>query len=311
MQHATMIKNIVQKQVLLKECEKKCVKSTKKYSTKCANITLPFIRFFYDKNKKNSDFNFNGSTSLWKENVYNMEVDVSCNKKAGCIAKKVLMFLGLIPTVRRKDRDIYITVNYRNIYRKYQMYYDKLYDVPLNTNYDYSSIAHFADNYGGSSSEPTFDLKRLSDSGIKLTGQEIRPTFLDLEWLYTAYCKNKFAPTVKCEKGFPKSDGSETCVCPTGFTGKTCKDLQYQNKISCPGTVIHVGDKSGKKELNFNEKKNCTVQLIAPSEKRIRINVDTMECVNNNPCFEDDCLQIKYRPSMTNTDLCLCGTLKN
>uniref|UniRef100_A0A0N5BC87 TNFR-Cys domain-containing protein n=1 Tax=Strongyloides papillosus TaxID=174720 RepID=A0A0N5BC87_STREA len=93
------------------DCENKCLKSELKCVRECKEVTLPFIRFFYNKGKENSDFNFNGSISLNKEEVYNMEIDMNCNKKPGCIAKKVLMYLGLIPTVRRRDRDYFIKVN--------------------------------------------------------------------------------------------------------------------------------------------------------------------------------------------------------
>uniref|UniRef100_A0A0N5B5F5 Astacin domain-containing protein n=1 Tax=Strongyloides papillosus TaxID=174720 RepID=A0A0N5B5F5_STREA len=160
--------------------------------------------------------------------------------------------------------------------------------------YDYSSIAHFADSYGSNSSEPTFHLKKLTDKRVKLTGQEIRPTFLDLEWLYRAYCKNKFKPTVKCEKGFPKSDGSD-----------------YYNNRLCPYPFRGAFPLPTKQQFIFNALLNCTVEITVPNDKRIRIHVETVNCTNNNPCFEDDCLQIKYRPTMTNTALCLCGTLKN
>uniref|UniRef100_A0A0N5BDB1 CUB domain-containing protein n=1 Tax=Strongyloides papillosus TaxID=174720 RepID=A0A0N5BDB1_STREA len=191
------------------------------------------------------------------------------------------------------------------------MQYSILHNVSAHSGYDYSSIAHFANSYGSISNKPTFSLTWLSDRRVKLTGQEIRPTFLDLEWLYEAYCKNKFKPTVKCEKGFPKSDGSKKCECPTGYTGRSCKELQYYGDPKCPFQFKRARESSTKQQLNFNGNTKCTVEITAPEGKRIRIHVETINCTSNNPCFEDDCLQIKYRPSMTNTDLCLCGTLQN
>uniref|UniRef100_A0A0N5BRH7 TNFR-Cys domain-containing protein n=1 Tax=Strongyloides papillosus TaxID=174720 RepID=A0A0N5BRH7_STREA len=251
--------------------------------------------------------------SLNKEEVYNMEIDMNCNKKPGCIAKKVLMYLGLIPTVRRRDRDYYIKVNDDNIEFKYKKHYSELKNIALDfIGYDYSSIAHFGDSYGALTNTKTFIRKQLNDERVKLTGQEVRPAFLDLKWLHNTYCKGHFRSFVQCKNsGFSKSYETNRCECPTGYTGRTCEDLQYQNRKLCPGPVIYVDEDSGKQELKFKAKTNCTVRLYAPVGRRIRIHIEKTYCTNKDPCFENDCLQIKYHTDMANTGLCVCGKFEN
>uniref|UniRef100_A0A0N5C011 EGF-like domain-containing protein n=1 Tax=Strongyloides papillosus TaxID=174720 RepID=A0A0N5C011_STREA len=292
-------------------CEEKCLKPKIICERKCKVVTLPFIRFFYNRNKNNSDFYFNGSTTLHKEEVYNMEIDVSCNKKPGCIAKKVLMYLGLIPTVRREDRNVYITVNESNIKPEYIKQYSRLYTVFLHNKYDYSSIGHFSDNYGAKSDEKTYVRKWLDDSRVFLTGQEVRPVFSDLKWLHIQYCKDHFSSHVLCDNnGYAKSDGSFKCECPNGYTGDFCDELEFTGPL-CPDNLINIKDSQDKHPLAFYSKTNCSILLTAPEGKRIRINVEALNCTSKNPCFENDCLQIKYNSDMTPTGLCLCGTLQN
>uniref|UniRef100_A0A0N5C012 EGF-like domain-containing protein n=1 Tax=Strongyloides papillosus TaxID=174720 RepID=A0A0N5C012_STREA len=301
------------------DCVEKCLDPFVNCVKKCEEVTLPckddcvekcLDPFFYNRSRTDSDFYFDGSITLNKENVYNMEIDVSCNKRPGCIAKKVLMYLGLIPTVRRTDRDDYITVYDDNINSKYIHQYSKRNNGFLYTEYDYSSIGHFPDNYGAKSGKKTYVRKWLDDSRVFLTGQEIRPVFSDLKWLDIVYCKNHSTTTVKCKNnGYPKSDGSK-CECPTGYTGDTCEKLQFTGPL-CPDGLIDLKNSTKRHLLALYSKSDCTVKLTAPEGKKIRINVEAVNCTSKNPCFENDCLQIKYNSDMTLTGLCLCGTIRN
>uniref|UniRef100_A0A0N5BKX0 EGF-like domain-containing protein n=1 Tax=Strongyloides papillosus TaxID=174720 RepID=A0A0N5BKX0_STREA len=297
--------------------QRKCKKPIKKCTTSCSeislplNITPPFIRFLYDKKNETSDYYFNASATLCKEKVYDMKINDECNKKPGCVTKKVMMYLGLIPTVRRRDRNYHIFVLNDDIDPKYRMEYSILGNVSLaDIDYDFSSIAHFPDTYRALKNKRTYFRKQLNDSQVKVTGQEIGPAFTDLKWLYFAHCKNKFYSSVKCfNDAYPKSDGSNECECPTGYTGKTCEDLEFKNS-SC-SKRINITESRIKKQLNFSEIANCTVELIAPKEKQIRISVLETNCTSKNPCFEHDCLQIKYFRDMATTGLCLCGQIKS
>uniref|UniRef100_A0A0K0FEQ5 Astacin domain-containing protein n=1 Tax=Strongyloides venezuelensis TaxID=75913 RepID=A0A0K0FEQ5_STRVS len=214
------------KKICKKECSKKSKKG-KKCITKCTYVLVtkcfPFIEFSYDKNSNTKDYNFNGSVSLMRTVSFKMKINENCNKNPRCVARMRLMYLRLIPTVRRRYRDIFVSVDDTKIKNEYKKQYSKLDNVRLYVNHDFSSIAHYSQHYGESSSGTTFSIKTLQVETDALTEQEYRPAFLDLKWLYFAHCRKDLLYSIKCKNGgYPKSENSSECECSTGFSGKTC-----------------------------------------------------------------------------------------
>uniref|UniRef100_A0A0K0FDQ8 EGF-like domain-containing protein n=1 Tax=Strongyloides venezuelensis TaxID=75913 RepID=A0A0K0FDQ8_STRVS len=307
------------KKICVKECtekskKKKSKKNKKpKCTKKCEYVLVkkssPFIKFSYDKNSHIRDYNFNGSVSLMRTVAFEMKINENCNKNPGCVARMVLMYLGLIPTIRRKDRNIFVFVDNTKIMNEYKQLYSVLPNVPLYVNYDILSIAHYPQNYGASSNENTFRTIKLTLKNNALTGQEYRPAFSDLKWLYFAHCRKDLLYSIKCKNGgYPKSGNSSECECPTGFSGQTCdKPEKSDNKCHNSSIFVNFGYA---KLLKFEGKKTCNIILSSPANTSIVLTVYDLNCEKKAPCFENDCLQIKYQKDMALTGLCFCGTIK-
>uniref|UniRef100_A0A0K0FER4 EGF-like domain-containing protein n=1 Tax=Strongyloides venezuelensis TaxID=75913 RepID=A0A0K0FER4_STRVS len=280
-------------------------KCTKKCEYVLVKKSSPFIKFSYDKNSDTRDYNFNGSVSLMRTVAFEMKINKKCNQNPGCVARMVLMYLGLIPTVRRRDRDIFVSVNDTKIKNEYKQLYSVLPDVPLFVNYDFSSIAHYSQHYGEASNGTTFSLKTLHLETDALTGQEYRPAFSDLKWLYFAHCRKDLLYSIKCKNGgYPKSGSSSECECPTGFSGKTCD--KPRNDTGCVG-VSFVMKPNKTYQIDFTGIQNRTFILTSPAKTRIKIKIYKIVCQTKTPCFENGCVQIKYQKDMALTGLCFCG----
>uniref|UniRef100_A0A0K0FSY2 Astacin domain-containing protein n=1 Tax=Strongyloides venezuelensis TaxID=75913 RepID=A0A0K0FSY2_STRVS len=197
--------------------KKNCKKTCKEV---LVTKSFPFIEFSYDKDSNTKDYNFNGSVSLMRTVEFEIKINEMCNKNPGCVARKVLMYLGLIPTVRRYDRLHFVSIDYKQIKKEYIEQYNNTIDSLLYLNYDFSSIAHWSQYYGAVSNQTTFSINTLKLANDAITGQEYQPAFSDLKWLYYAHCEKDPFYSIKCNNGgYPKSESSSECECPTGFSG--------------------------------------------------------------------------------------------
>uniref|UniRef100_A0A0K0FS81 Astacin domain-containing protein n=1 Tax=Strongyloides venezuelensis TaxID=75913 RepID=A0A0K0FS81_STRVS len=299
------------KKICEKECSKKSKKGKKpKCKTKCTyelvTKSAPFIKFLYDKDSDIKNYNFNGSLDLMRTVAFEMKINEKCNKNPGCVARKVLLYLGLIPSVRRNDRDVFVLFDNNEIKTEYKGQYSKLPNVPLYVNYDFSSIAHYSQYYGARSTSPTYKLLTLEVGIDEITGQEYRPAFSDLKWLYFAHCRKDLLYSIKCKNGgYPKSENSSECECPTGFSGQTCDKIEKSDN-DCHSSKLHTSNEMTQ-SFELKGKKTCNILITSPPKTRIYVKIIDLNCETKTPCFENDCLQIKYQKDMALTGLCLCG----
>uniref|UniRef100_A0A0N5BH45 Metalloendopeptidase n=1 Tax=Strongyloides papillosus TaxID=174720 RepID=A0A0N5BH45_STREA len=272
------------------------------------NLNFPLIKFVGDLKNKINNYHFEYQTQV--SNPYEIKVEYNCNKRVGCIIKKILAFMGLFMTQRREDRDQYITVHEDNILNDYKNDYEKIinhFDL-AGTGYDYGSVMHASKFYGKNYSRgDTFNIEPVQYE--LMVGQEYGLSFNDYKILNYRYCSHMCLNTLSCKNnGFQNADGCQYCECPNGYTGRLCEELE-ESSFGCGDNKLTALSES--KELTFNGRKKCNVLINADPGKKIEIKVQDLRVPTFNPCFEKQGLEIKYRADKSLTGLCLCMVANN
>uniref|UniRef100_A0A0N5B437 Metalloendopeptidase n=1 Tax=Strongyloides papillosus TaxID=174720 RepID=A0A0N5B437_STREA len=240
---------------------------------------------------------------------YEMKIEKECNKSPGCIVKKMLLYLGLILTHRRPDRDQYIQVNTSNVNTNFLGEFNTIeYAVYDDVKYDYGSIMHIRNSYMSNNSKFVFT---IDQSGYEsMVGQEYWLSFTDIKLLNKRYCDHHCNSVgnynhISCKNGGILSSYScNSCICPNMFASDMyCSDLEPSDS-SCPKKLLNATN--DEKTLIFESKYTCNVKIEASSGKRIKINILKARLPSHYPCFERLGLEIKYRKDKTVTGLCLC-----
>ncbi|VDP07589.1 unnamed protein product [Heligmosomoides polygyrus] len=136
--------------------------------------------------------------------------------------------LGFFHTMSRHDRDEYITINTANIKPDWL---DQFTKETTRTNYNYGmtydsgSIMHYGARSASRNKQPTMvpmDVRYQETLGSPFI------SFIDLSMLNEHYnCKAKCnkETSAKCERGgFPHPRDCSKCICPGGYSGKTCTE---------------------------------------------------------------------------------------
>lgn len=152
--------------------------------------------------------------------------------------------IGLIHTMRRSDRDNYVTVHYDNTNPASRRNFDttttsgityRLYNTP----YDYSSIMHYKPKTWSRNGEVVLETKDPAYQSV--IGRASKVSFYDSMWVNRAYtCNAKCDKSKRCYNGGYVGGGNCQCICPDGFTGYHCEaPLPGYQKIiiwKCPSS---------------------------------------------------------------------------
>uniref|UniRef100_A0A0N5BIU6 Metalloendopeptidase n=1 Tax=Strongyloides papillosus TaxID=174720 RepID=A0A0N5BIU6_STREA len=210
--------------------------------------------------------------------------------------------------------------------------------------YNYGSIMHYGQrDFEISSSTPVLKSVIHSEYN-RMMGQRLHMTFNDFKQLNLAHCdkcnitgikkikektKGKTERKKKGKKkekqkekqnekknektkkdnpclngGYPNFTDCGKCICPLGYTGSMCKDLE-KGEESCGNTTFQVT----KERYNYalvGEKK-CFIFLLAAEEKKIDIIVYYSNAKSKEICTEDVSHQIKHLADKGTTGLLLCS----
>uniref|UniRef100_A0A1I7YBZ7 Metalloendopeptidase n=1 Tax=Steinernema glaseri TaxID=37863 RepID=A0A1I7YBZ7_9BILA len=151
--------------------------------------------------------------------------------------KLILRALGLFGPQRRSDRDDYISVYEDDIEPDAVRWYEKMSDLVSSTYevpYDFDSLLHFTPDLNQKTEGiPTMLAKDpLHQPGMGINfGLPSHSDYLLLNRLYR--CFDRCATSlVKCQNGgFLNPNECNECICPRGFAGRSCNELDY----SCGG----------------------------------------------------------------------------
>lgn len=172
---------------------------------------------------------------------------------------------------------------------------------------------HYPGNYF-SFSKDRITLKTLDPDYQATIGQREVPSFMDVKLVNEVYCGNVCPPNPRCERGgYANPRNCATCVCPHGFTGPTCNEIESSKNANCGGFVdlqsdqkIEISSPNFPKPYDFNQK--CTWLIRCPSEKKVNLQfIGTVDVFCNRADFTClDYVEIKNGPDFANTGPHFC-----
>ncbi|CAB3404495.1 unnamed protein product [Caenorhabditis bovis] len=231
----------------------------------------------------------------------------------GITSHEVAHALGLFHEQSRYDRDLYVKINTKKIAQR--NYYDFAKVGPSNMEtygmtYDIGSVMHYKPNEFSIDGSATII---ANDRNLQTTmGQFRGPSFLDVAKINRHYecsknCKNRLNCT---NGGYQNPRHCNMCICPTGYGGNTCEDIEESNPKKCRG-ILKAEETQRKFTINMKPKANvkelrkCNYHIQAPEGKRVLVIVDSVigNCVHG--CYEES-LELKTYEDKTVTGARFC-----
>ncbi|KAI3389848.1 hypothetical protein SNEBB_002988 [Seison nebaliae] len=159
--------------------------------------------------------------------VHDIYIGPQCS--FGSVVHEIGHIIGLVHVQSRPDRDEHVSINFNNIQGDMQYNFNKYYParVETKTAYDLNSVMHYgpyAFSYNGGRTISS----KISTLAF-LMGQRYGLSYYDRKTISEGYGCASNCGYKTCEFG-AFLDSSCKCVCPEGFTGDTCNNLQIINE---------------------------------------------------------------------------------
>ncbi|KAL3073217.1 hypothetical protein niasHT_031165 [Heterodera trifolii] len=177
----------------------------------------------------------------------------------GAIVHEIGHALGFVHEHERYDRDSFVLFHPDNVDPRYHYSFGKEttestdnYQVP----YDLGSVMHYYANAFSINGQYTL-VPRAGASYINTIGQEYGPSLSDYIVMNKHYCGLEFLPdgstinteacyvTMNCDNdGFQNPDTCTTCICPQGYIGAKCQDVDIGGYApggianTCEGNIL-------------------------------------------------------------------------
>uniref|UniRef100_A0A915HNG2 Zinc metalloproteinase n=1 Tax=Romanomermis culicivorax TaxID=13658 RepID=A0A915HNG2_ROMCU len=231
----------------------------------------------------------------------------------GCVYKGIAAHefghaLGLWHEQSRPDRDYYVTINTKNIYRQtlsnFQKYSTS--DVALTDQipYDLGSIMH----YGSTAfaiNEDTPSIVANNPLFQNTMGQRDALSFYDIKAVNTRYCECD--TSLQCyHDGYPDPKDCNKCRCPEGFGGDLCDQALYIND-GCGEINLAAG--SDWQTLEISGVGTCYYYITSPEKTKVQLDFtgSAFACAltcSPNPGY--GYVEARYQGYLSNTGPRLC-----
>ncbi|CEF59684.1 Astacin-like metalloendopeptidase [Strongyloides ratti] len=243
----------------------------------------------------------------------------NCYLTVGYILHEIGHALGLIHEQSRRDRDYYVEINFKNIKSDNHKNFHKLVrDIYKNfsTQYDYNALMHYAQKSFAINTKIPVIKSKLHEAHEKVMGNRKKMTFNEIKQINLRHCnkcnwvtnnglRTKKNTAAKCiNGGYPDYNNCKKCICPTGYTGTLCNEIEKSDN-GCPDNTYEA--KSEEKCIIMLGKKKCYIFLKANRGKKIKLQFISIAKKKRNTCDEETSNEIKYFLDKGSTGLLLCN----
>uniref|UniRef100_A0A0K0F4E1 Metalloendopeptidase n=1 Tax=Strongyloides venezuelensis TaxID=75913 RepID=A0A0K0F4E1_STRVS len=237
-------------------------------------------------------------------------------KKSTLVYTKELFYyiglaLGLMPEIKRFDRDKYVKVFSKNILSKFQSCYKKeKYNDKLiaGTGFDFSSAMLVPPFYGSKRNKKTYKTKLYPYYERTFSVYKVF-SHNDLKRINYLYCGNRCNKTNDCHRGGYYNLKCDACNCPMGITGKNCEDIEANDK-KCNTKNKLVASKKKKVLLVKNDGRFC-VYSITSKKKNVKVTILDLKLSMLNKCEYGVGMEVKYAKDKGALGILLCRNYKN
>ncbi|CEF59844.2 Astacin-like metalloendopeptidase, partial [Strongyloides ratti] len=289
------------------------------------NTCIKFIKMndiFYKKQGLifKNDTTCSSSIGLVNSNKpQNITLSKNCYKTVGYILHEIGHALGLIHEQSRRDRDYYVEINRDNILIPNRKNFDKFVlnrYKNFSTQYDYNALMHYAQNSFAINTKIPVIKSKLHEEHDRAMGNRKKMTFNEIKQLNLCHCnkcnwvtnnglRRKNNKAAKCiNGGYPDYNNCTKCICPTGYTGTLCNEIE-KGDTSCPDNTYEAN--SEEKYIIMLGKKKCYFFLKANRGKKIKLQFISIAQKKRNTCDEETSNEIKYFLDKGSTGLLLCN----
>uniref|UniRef100_A0A0N4Z8U0 Metalloendopeptidase n=1 Tax=Parastrongyloides trichosuri TaxID=131310 RepID=A0A0N4Z8U0_PARTI len=209
-----------------------------------------------------------------------------CLKNPKCILKLSVQALGLMSSHLRKDRDRFVTIHEDNIDKRDMIYFNTVNDSlteSFGLGYDFSSITHPRKDWLSNNNKPTITSRHGLDLYTNMMGQKSQLSFTDTQLINKHYCR-KCPGKNNCKHGgYLSYKDCNKCICPSGFTGNKCENIQSDKQWT-------------RQEINTLE------------GRRLHVSFLNFKSSAPVPCAPGRGLELHYEQTNISSPLILCGT---
>ncbi|KAI6217101.1 Astacin-like metalloendopeptidase [Aphelenchoides fujianensis] len=226
----------------------------------------------------------------------------------GIVAHETFHALGLWHEQSRTDRDDYVSIAWKNIFRGTESNFEKR--TPKNSEnyglpYDLGSVLH----YGAKAFSTDWESYSIltKDANYQQTiGQRLSVSFKDAKIINMRYCSDVCPKQLAClNAGYTDPNDCDRCKCPDGFGGTLCQAVPASNIAACRGGELTASTQL--RELNsppVDPGARCYWRLKAKRGQQIRLNVSSVSFLCDNAC--SSYVEVKYKKQKQTTGARFC-----
>ncbi|CEF69858.1 Astacin-like metalloendopeptidase [Strongyloides ratti] len=211
------------------------------------------------------------------------------------IIRETLRALGMDYETNRSDRDMYVTINRRNIMPKYESKFIQLYKDLTNSYglpYDYNSIMHLGKyDYSKSNRLPVIETKNKKMEFFM--GNKLYLSFNDAKLLNLKYCLKPKVLSLDCQNyGYPDPIVQNRCKCLPFFTGLKCEKFIKNPEFCTNENVLKTDMFVNLKKLILGRR--CYFLLFSRPFKKIKLILQFKVWFFFRKCTPKEHIEVRY-----------------